>query len=55
MSDIEFDAFVSTLAGVLSEGSLPHNVERNLKGKFWCIWCNLWLLLHNLLYLVAYL
>jgi len=37
MSDIEFDAFVSTLACVLTEGSLPHNVERNLKGEFWCI------------------
>jgi len=31
MNDSEFDDFVSTLAAVMSEETLPQEVERNLK------------------------
>jgi len=33
MSDSEFDDFVATLAGIISEDRLPQDVERNLKGE----------------------
>ena len=33
-TDSEFAACVSTLAAVISEDSLPQDVERNLKGKW---------------------